>query len=239
MPPLAMGGWYARWGKRAFDIAASAIALVLLSPVLALVAVLVRILLGSPVLFRQKRPGLHERPFTLLKFRTMIATSDEAGRPLPDEARLTPFGRGLRSASLDELPELWNVLRGDMSLVGPRPLLMQYLERYTPRQARRHEVRPGLTGLAQVDGRNELSWSERFRLDVAYVDRLGLALDCTILLRTVMIVVSRRGISAEGFATMPEFMGEAAEAGSRDDAAAGHGGSAARAGHARAQEGIR
>jgi lipopolysaccharide/colanic/teichoic acid biosynthesis glycosyltransferase len=230
---------YRRWGKRAFDITGSATALVLLSPVLAILAVLVRILLGSPVLFRQKRPGLHARPFTLLKFRTMIAASDEAGRSLPDAARLTPFGRGLRSVSLDELPEFWNVLRGDMSLVGPRPLLMQYLERYTLQQARRHEVRPGLTGLAQVDGRNALSWSERFRLDVAYVDRLGFALDCTILLRTVMMVVTRRGISAEGCATMPEFMGEAAEAGSQADAAAGHAGSAARGGHARAQEGIR
>ncbi len=214
---------YRRWGKQAFDIAASAIALVLLSPVLAVVAVLVRVLLGSPVLFRQRRPGLHGRPFTLLKFRTMIAASDETGRPLPDEARLTRVGRALRSASLDELPEFWNVLRGDMSLVGPRPLLMQYLGRYSAQQARRHEVRPGLTGLAQVDGRNAVSWDERLRLDVAYVDRLGFALDCTILLRTVIMVVTRRGISADGFATMPEFMGEAA----------------AQAGPASAQEGIR
>jgi lipopolysaccharide/colanic/teichoic acid biosynthesis glycosyltransferase len=230
---------YRRRGKRAFDIAASAVALVVLSPVLACVAVLVRVLLGSPVLFRQKRPGLHERPFTLLKFRTMIAATDKAGRSLPDDARLTRVGRFLRSTSLDELPELMNVIRGDMSLVGPRPLLMQYLGRYTPHQARRHEVRPGLTGLAQVDGRNELSWSERFRLDVAYVDRLGFALDCTILLRTVILVVTRRGISAQGCATMPEFMGEAAEAGSRDHAAAGNAGSAARGGHARTQEDIR
>ena len=204
---------YCRWGKRAFDIAASALSLVVLSPVLAAVALLVRTKLGSPVLFRQQRPGLRGHPFTVFKFRTMTDAMDAFGRRQPDEARLTPFGRALRSASLDELPELWNVLRGDMSLVGPRPLLMQYLPRYSREQARRHDVRPGITGLAQVDGRNQVSWEERFRHDVDYVERVSVGLDLRILLRTLMLVISRRGISAEGFATMPEFLGQAAHAG--------------------------
>ena len=204
---------YSHWGKRAFDVAASSIALVALSPVLAILAILVRTKLGTPFLFRQQRPGLRGEPFTVLKFRTMTAATDQSGRLLPDEARLTRFGRALRSASLDELPELWNVLRGDMSLVGPRPLLMQYLPRYTPEQARRHEVRPGITGLAQVDGRNQVSWEQRFRLDVDYVERVSLGLDLRILRRTLMLVAARKGISAKGFATMPEFMGQAARAG--------------------------
>lgn len=210
---VSMNTAYCRWGKRAFDVAVSALSLVVLSPVLAAVALLVRTKLGTPVLFRQQRPGLRGEPFTVLKFRTMTAAKDQFGRLLPDEARLTRFGRVLRSASLDELPELWNVQRGDMSLVGPRPLLMQYLPRYTPEQARRHEVRPGITGLAQVDGRNQVSWEERFRLDVSYVERVSFGLDLRILLRTLMLVITRKGISAEGFATMPEFMGQAARAG--------------------------
>jgi lipopolysaccharide/colanic/teichoic acid biosynthesis glycosyltransferase len=210
---VPMNTAYCRWGKRALDVAASALTLVALSPVLAAVALLVRTKLGSPVFFRQQRPGMRGEPFTVLKFRTMTAATDQSGRLLPDQARLTRFGRALRSASLDELPEFWNVLRGDMSLVGPRPLLMQYLPRYSPEQARRHEVRPGITGLAQVDGRNQVSWEERFRLDVEYVDQVSVGLDLRILLRTLMLVIARKGISAEGFATMPEFMGQAAHAG--------------------------
>ena len=205
-----MNSTYSRRGKRAFDVAASALSLVVLSPVLAAVALLVRARLGRPVLFRQQRPGLRGEPFTLLKFRTMTAATDQSGRLLPDEARLTRFGRALRNLSLDELPELWNVLRGDMSLVGPRPLLMQYLPRYSPEQARRHEVRPGITGLAQVEGRNALSWDEKFRLDVVYVDNLSLAMDLAILLRTQRAVLAQNGISAAGVATMTEFKGQGA-----------------------------
>jgi len=202
--------------KRAFDVAAAAVGLVVLSPVLAGVALAVRLRLGAPVLFRQERPGLHGRPFTMLKFRTMTDARDAAGRLLPDAERLTPLGRLLRSTSLDELPELWNVLRGDMSLVGPRPLLVRYLDRYTPEQARRHEVRPGLTGWAQVNGRNALTWEEKFALDVWYVDHASLALDLKILLLTLRRVLAREGISAAGEATMPEFTGTAgAEAGGR------------------------
>ena len=202
--------------KRAFDVAAAAVGLVVLSPVLAGVALAVRLRLGAPVLFRQERPGLHGRPFIMLKFRTMTDARDAAGRLLPDAERLTPLGRLLRSTSLDELPELWNVLRGDMSLVGPRPLLVRYLDRYTPEQARRHEVRPGLTGWAQVNGRNALTWEEKFALDVWYVDHASLALDLKILLLTLRRVLAREGISAAGEATMPEFTGTAgAEAGGR------------------------
>lgn len=173
---------------------------------LALAAV-VRLKLGSPVLFSQVRPGLHGHPFRLIKFRTMTDARDESGRVLPDAERLTGFGRMLRASSLDELPELWNVLRGEMSLVGPRPLLMQYLDRYTPRQARRMEVRPGITGWAQVNGRNALSWEERFELDVWYVDNRSLLLDLKILALTALSVVRREGVSAQGHATMPEFLG--------------------------------
>jgi lipopolysaccharide/colanic/teichoic acid biosynthesis glycosyltransferase len=203
--------FYRRRGKRAFDTVASAVSLLVWSPVFLAVALLVRLLLGAPVLFRQDRPGLGGRPFALLKFRTMTDARDSAGTWLPDERRLTRFGRFLRRSSLDELPELWNVLRGDMSLVGPRPLLMQYLTRYTPQQARRHEVSPGITGLAQVDGRNSLPWDERLRLDVTYVDSVSFALDLMILLRTVWTVLSREGISADGCATMAEFMGQGPE----------------------------
>jgi sugar transferase EpsL len=176
-------------------------------PVATLLAFLVRRKLGRPVLFRQQRPGLGGQPFTLLKFLTMSETCDKNGNLLPDGERLTRFGRFLRGTSLDELPELWNVLRGDMSLVGPRPLLMQYLKRYTPEQARRHQAKPGITGWAQVNGRNALSWEEKFALDVWYVDHVGLSLDARILWRTVGQVLSRRGVSPEGRATMPEFQG--------------------------------
>jgi lipopolysaccharide/colanic/teichoic acid biosynthesis glycosyltransferase len=191
--------------KRAFDIVASAAALILLSPLLLVVAAAVRVALGKPVLFRQLRPGLGGRPFRLAKFRTMLDSADSAGRPLDDAQRLTRFGRFLRSTSLDELPELWNVLRGDMSLVGPRPLLMHYLDHYTPQQARRHEVRPGLTGWTQVNGRNALGWPDKLALDVWYVDHRSFALDLKILLKTVGQVVLRRGINAPGTATATYF----------------------------------
>lgn len=182
-------------------------ALLLLAPLLALVAWRIRRKLGSPVLFRQIRPGLHGRPFEMVKFRTMRDAVDANGQPLPDDQRLTPFGSWLRSTSLDELPELWNVLKGEMSLVGPRPLLMEYLPLYTPEQARRHEVRPGVTGWAQINGRNALSWDEKFRLDVWYVDHQSLWLDLKILMLTVRKVFVREGISAAGEATMPRFTG--------------------------------
>jgi lipopolysaccharide/colanic/teichoic acid biosynthesis glycosyltransferase len=194
--------------KRLFDLVVAALALLALLPVIVAVALAVRLALGSPVLFRQMRPGLHGRPFELLKFRTMREANDAAGRPLADEERLTRFGRILRSTSLDELPGLLNVLRGEMSLVGPRPLLMQYLGRYTPEQARRHEVRPGLTGWAQVNGRNAIGWNEKFALDVWYVEHRTMLLDLKILLMTVGHVLGRSGISYDGAATMPEFMGE-------------------------------
>jgi lipopolysaccharide/colanic/teichoic acid biosynthesis glycosyltransferase len=194
--------------KRAFDAVVASVALVVLSPVLLVVGVLVRRRLGAPVLFTQQRPGLRGRPFRLVKFRTMRDALDRDGRALPDDERMTPFGARLRSLSLDELPELWNVVRGDMSLVGPRPLLMQYLDRYTPEQARRHEVPPGLTGWAQVNGRNATGWAERFEMDVWYVDHRSMWLDLRILWLTVRSVIRRDGVSAEGHATMPEFMGE-------------------------------
>lgn len=194
--------------KRVFDVIASALLLIVLSPVLLVIALAVRINMGSPVLFKQVRAGLHGCPFTILKFRTMLDAFDHNGSPLPDEDRLTPLGRFLRSTSLDELPELVNVLRGDMSLVGPRPLLMEYLDRYTPEQARRHEVKPGITGWAQVNGRNALSWEEKFKLDVWYVDNWSLWLDLRILWLTCVAVLTRKGINAEGHATMPEFTGQ-------------------------------
>jgi len=194
--------------KRVFDIIASALALLLLAPVLAGAALLVALKMGRPVFFRQQRPGLDGKPFTMLKFRTMRDARDAQGRPLSDAERLTPFGRWLRATSLDELPELWNVLKGDLSLVGPRPLLMEYLPRYSETQRRRHEVRPGLTGWAQVHGRNAVDWNERFELDVWYVDHRSFWLDMKILAMTVRLVVSRRGVSAQGEATMREFMGD-------------------------------
>ena len=191
--------------KRLFDLFVVAVAAPFWLPILAVVALLVRLKLGSPVFFRQKRPGQGARIFEMIKFRTMTDARDAAGHLLPDAVRLTPFGKFLRSTSLDELPELLNVLRGDMSLVGPRPLLVHYLPRYSPRQARRHEVRPGITGLAQVKGRNALSWDEKFEWDVRYVETWTLGLDLKILLRTIKTVFVREGISAHGDATMPEF----------------------------------
>ena len=193
--------------KRAFDIAASTSALVLLSPVLAITAHKVKKELGSPVLFRQTRPGLHGRPFEMIKFRTMKDATDKAGNALPDSERLTDFGKKLRASSLDELPELWNVLKGDMSLVGPRPLLMEYLPLYNAEQAKRHIVRPGVTGYAQVNGRNSLSWEDKFKLDTWYVEHQSLWLDMKILLKTVKKVIIKDGISAEGEATMTKFTG--------------------------------
>ena len=193
--------------KRAFDVLLSAMLLVAGSPLILALAVLVRLRLGSPVLFRQIRPGLHGRPFEMVKFRTMTDARDTTGALLPDADRLTPFGRFLRSSSLDELPEIWNVLKGEMSFVGPRPLLMDYLPLYSREQARRHEVRPGITGWAQVNGRNTLSWEDKFRLDVEYVERQSMWLDLCILMQTALKVVKRDGISADGDATMPRFTG--------------------------------
>lgn len=192
--------------KRAFDVIAVVLTMPVWLPLLAVLALLVRRKLGHPVLFRQPRPGRHEAIFELVKFRTMTGARDTAGNLLPDAQRLTDFGRWLRATSLDELPELWNVLKGDMSLVGPRPLLVQYLPRYTAVQRRRHEVRPGLTGWAQINGRNALSWEEKFALDLWYVERHSLWLDVKILFLTFWQVLARRGISAPGDATMPEFL---------------------------------
>ena len=192
--------------KRALDVAVAGALLLASAPVQAVVAVAVAARLGRPVLFRQRRPGLHGDPFTILKFRTMRPVDVSAGR-VDDASRLTRLGRFLRATSLDELPTLVNVLHGDMSLVGPRPLLMAYLTRYSPAQARRHEVRPGRTGLAQVSGRNAVGWDERLALDVKYVDTRSMGLDLTILRRTVGAVLRREGISADGEATMPEFVG--------------------------------
>lgn len=193
--------------KRLMDILVSGAGLVLLSPFLLVVAFLVRVKLGSPVFFRQQRPGLNGKPFMLVKFRTMTDERDEKGNLLPDEVRLTRFGQFLRSTSTDELPELWNVFVGEMSLVGPRPLLMRYLDRYTPEQARRHEVKPGITGWAQVNGRNALTWKEKFKLDVWYVDHYSIWLDISILFSTLTKVLNREGISGEEQATMSEFFG--------------------------------
>jgi len=193
--------------KRLFDIAVSASALLFAAPFLFLLALLVRVKLGSPVLFRQLRPGREGRPFLLAKFRTMLDLRAADGRLLSDADRLTPFGQMLRRTSLDELPELWNVLSGDMSLVGPRPLLMEYLPRYDARQARRHEVRPGITGWAQANGRNAISWEQKLELDVWYVDHRSFLLDLKIIVMTIVRTLRREGISQPGHATMPEFMG--------------------------------
>lgn len=197
--------------KRIFDILASAIALLLLSPAIAIVAWQISRKLGSPVLFRQVRPGLNGKPFTMVKFRTMRDAVDKNGNPLPDSERMTPFGNFLRSTSLDELPELWNVFKGDMSLVGPRPLLMEYLPLYSKEQARRHEARPGVTGWAQINGRNAIGWEEKFKLDVWYVDNQSFWLDIKILFLTVKKVFIRDGISAEGEATMSKFTGSSSK----------------------------
>ncbi len=204
MDASRQSGW--RLGlKRALDISVALAGLILASPFMLLAAAIIFVSMGPPVMFRQQRPGRHKVPFILVKFRTMRNEKDKSGRLLPDAERLTRVGRMLRAISLDELPQLWNVLRGDLSLVGPRPLLMQYLKRYTPEQTRRHEVLPGITGWAQVNGRNALSWPEKFSLDVWYVDHWSLALDLRILWKTLRQVVTRRGISQRGHATMPEF----------------------------------
>ncbi|EGR2415816.1 sugar transferase [Vibrio cholerae] len=197
--------------KRLFDFLASLFALLLLSPIIALVGWKIRKNLGSPVLFRQTRPGLNGKPFEMIKFRTMKDAVDANGNPLPDSERMTPFGDKLRNSSLDELPELWNVLKGEMSLVGPRPLLMQYLPLYSPEQARRHEVRPGVTGWAQINGRNAICWEEKFKLDVWYVDNRSFWLDLKVLLLTVKKVLIKEGISAQGEVTMPPFKGNTNE----------------------------
>jgi sugar transferase EpsL len=200
--------FYARVIKRSLDLVIVLVAAPLLLPLALVLALMVRVRIGTPVLFRQVRPGHKARPFVLLKFRTMNATRDEQGRLLSDEKRLTKLGKTLRRFSLDELPQLWNVLIGEMSLVGPRPLLLQYVERYSPEQARRHQVKPGMTGWAQVNGRNALSWEERFQQDVWYVDHWSLWLDVKIIAKTVRKVYSQEGISKDGHATMPEFMGD-------------------------------
>jgi len=194
-------------GKRSGDLILAVLALLASAPLLLAIAVVVRLDLGRPVLFRQRRPGLNGTPFTLLKFRTMRDAHDATGNLLADADRLTRLGRILRSTSLDELPELWNVVKGEMSLVGPRPLLMRYLDRYTKEQARRHAVRPGITGLAQIGGRNALTWQQKFALDIKYVDACSLRLDITILARTVHHVLARKNVNEPGHATAQEFMG--------------------------------
>ena len=193
--------------KRLLDIIIASIALILLSPLYAFVAYKVKKNLGSPVLFRQVRPGLYGKPFEMIKFRTMKDAVDEQGNPLPDSERLTPFGQMLRSTSLDEMPELWNVIKGDMSIVGPRPLLMEYLPLYSPEQAKRHDVRPGMTGHAQVNGRNAISWEEKFKLDTWYVENQSVWLDFKIMLKTVKKVLAKDDINEAGEATMTKFTG--------------------------------
>lgn len=196
-----------RIGKRLLDLVGSLLFLGLFWPVFLLIALMVREKIGSPVLFKQKRAGLNGKPFTIYKFRTMTEQKDAEGNLLPDEQRLIPFGEFLRKTSLDEIPEFLNVLKGEMSLVGPRPLLVEYMERYSAEQKRRHLVKPGLTGWAQINGRNKISWDERFELDLWYVDHWNLFLDLKIILITVLKVLKREGISADGYATMPEFKG--------------------------------
>lgn len=204
-----MMDWYRRFGKRLLDIVLAATALVLLSPVALVVAIAIRLTMGPPIIFRQLRPGLHGKPFVMYKFRTMLDLRDERGNLLPDEQRLTRLGKFLRRFSLDEIPELWNVLKGDMSVVGPRPLLMEYLPLYTPEQARRHEVKPGMAGPVIMSGRNILDWDEKFKLDVWYVDNLSLWLDLKILVLTALKVLKGEGVSAPGHGTAPKFKGVA------------------------------
>jgi sugar transferase EpsL len=198
---------YRKFGKRFFDLVLVIPGLILISPMLLLVAIVAKFKIGSPVLFLQERPGIHGKIFRMIKFRSMRNDRDVNGELLPDEVRLVPFGKLLRATSLDEFPELWNVIKGEMSLVGPRPLLAKYLDRYNPTQARRHEVRPGITGWAQINGRNAITWEEKFDYDVWYVDNLSFFLDVKILALTVLKVFKRSGTSAEGHATMPEFLG--------------------------------
>lgn len=200
-------GIYARCIKRMLDILLSGLALIVLSPVLLVVAVLVRVKLGSPVIFCQMRPGRNEKIFKMYKFRSMTDARDEKGELLPDDVRLTKFGKALRATSLDELPELWNIFKGDMSIVGPRPLLVQYLPLYNERQRHRHDVRPGLTGWAQVHGRNSISWEEKFNWDVKYVNEISFLNDCRIILQTVSAVLRREGINSADDTTMPDFTG--------------------------------
>lgn len=204
---LFLRAMYKKYFKRPFDIICSLVALIILSPVLLVTAILVRIKLGSPVIFKQQRPGLNEKIFTLYKFRTMTDKRDEEGNLLPDEQRLTKFGKLLRSTSIDELPELWNILKGDMSVVGPRPLLVQYLSLYNEEQRKRHLVRPGLTGLAQVNGRNEVTWEKKFELDAQYSECITFLSDVMIVFRTFCDVFSKRGISSMTSVTMEEFHG--------------------------------
>ncbi|MEY4881841.1 MAG: hypothetical protein RLZ87_1270 [Armatimonadota bacterium] len=198
---------YRKFGKRFFDLVLVIPGLILISPMLLLVAIVAKFKIGSPVLFQQERPGIHGKIFRMIKFRSMRNDRDANGELLADEVRLVPFGKLLRATSLDEFPELWNVIKGEMSLVGPRPLLAKYLDRYNPTQARRHEVRPGITGWAQINGRNAITWEEKFDYDVWYVDNLSFFLDVKILALTVLKVFKRSGTSAEGHATMPEFLG--------------------------------
>ncbi|NLJ87465.1 MAG: sugar transferase [Epulopiscium sp.] len=198
---------YSNYLKRPMDYILALFAIIFLSPVLLIIALLVRIKLGSPIIFKQKRPGLNEKIFTLYKFRSMTDEKDEKGELLPDEIRLTKFGRFLRSTSLDELPELFNILKGDMSIIGPRPLLVQYLPLYNEHQKRRHEVRPGLSGWAQVNGRNAISWEEKFDFDIEYVDHVSFILDCKIVFMTIKKVLKREGISSETSVTMEPFKG--------------------------------
>ena len=206
-----MNTFYRKYGKRILDLAIAIPGAVLLGPVVAVVALLIRIQIGSPVLFRQERGGHRGSHFTLTKFRTMFDRRDAEGQLLPDEQRLHSFGSWIRRLSLDELPQLWNVIRGDMSLVGPRPLFSSYLDRYTPEQARRHDVVPGITGWAQINGRNAISWEEKFSLDLWYVDHVSLKLDMEILWRTYLQVVSRKDVNTKGYATTYEFMGTQSE----------------------------
>lgn len=200
-------GLYEKYFKRLLDILLSGLALVVLSPLMLAVALLVKMKLGSPVIFKQERPGKNEKIFSMYKFRTMTDERNKNGQLLPDSVRLTPFGKLLRSTSLDELPELWNIFKGDMSIIGPRPLLVSYLKLYNVKQKRRHDVRPGLTGFAQVNGRNSLAWKEKFDLDVFYTENVTFLLDLKIILKTILTVVSREGISAEGNETMAPFEG--------------------------------
>ena len=201
------GIMYRKYIKRILDFIISLLAIIILSPILLIVALLVRIKLGSPVIFKQERPGLHEKIFILYKYRTMTDEKDEEGNLLPDEVRLTKFGKLLRSTSLDELPELFNILKGDMAIVGPRPLLVKYLPLYNEHQKHRHDVRPGFSGYAQVNGRNSITWEERFDLDVEYVNRISLLVDMKIIIKTVKVVLFREGISSENSVTMEAFKG--------------------------------
>lgn len=198
---------YEKFIKRTIDILLSGLALIILSPILLILAILVRVKLGGPIIFKQERPGLNEKIFKMYKFRTMTDAKDKDGNLLPDEDRLTSFGKKLRSTSLDELPELINIFKGDMSVVGPRPLLSRYLERYNDEQRKRHMVRPGITGLAQVEGRNAISWDEKFKFDVLYVGKVSFKMDVKIILRTVSVVLKKEGITSDDSATMEEFKG--------------------------------